>query len=262
VISPEEAADLLKGEENSYVRLALQGADGQLRELRVLRERVDVPCVEDVRLLDRESGTAYFRLTSFQKTTSRDVDAALWQLHRQGMRVLVMDLRGNPGGLLTAAVEVADKFLNNGIIVSTRGRSDREDFDYRAHPQGTWRVPLVVLIDHDTASASEIFAGAIRDHSRGTIVGEQSYGKGSVQGIFPLNSVRSGIRLTTSKFYSPNGQPISDRGVLPHRHVQTLAKVSADDPGLDVIPPLGEDPVITAALETARQIVLAARPTP
>ena len=119
----------------------------------------------------------------------------LWQLHRQGMRSLIVDVRGNPGGLLTAAVEVADKFLTDGTIVSTRGRSSREDFDYRAHRSGTWRVPLVVLIDRDTASASEIFAGAVRDNGRGTIVGERSYGKGSVQGIFPLTASRAGVRL-------------------------------------------------------------------
>ena len=170
-------------------------------------------------MVDPENGVAYIKLTSFQKTTSRDVDAALWSLHRQGMRSLIIDVRGNPGGLLNASVEVADKFLPSGVIVSTRGRSTREDFDYQAHNVGTWRVPLVVLIDGDSASASEIFAGAIRDHGRGTVVGERSYGKGSVQGIFPLNRYKSGIRLTTSKFYSPSGQPISDRGVTPNVEV-------------------------------------------
>lgn len=126
----------------------------------------------------------YFRLNCFQKTTSRDIDAALWKLHRDGMKSLVMDLRGNPGGLLTAAVEVVDKLVEDGVIVTTRGRSSLEDYSYTAHKAGTWRVPLVVLIDGDSASASEIFAGAIRDHRRGTIVGQRSYGKGSVQGIF------------------------------------------------------------------------------
>ena len=102
------------------------------------------------------AGIAYLKLTSFQKTTSRDVDTALWKLHRQNMRSLIIDVRGNPGGLLTESVEVADKFVIDGTIVSTRGRSPREDFDYKAHRVGTWRVPLVVLIDSNSASASEI----------------------------------------------------------------------------------------------------------
>src|SRR5690606_3632590 len=123
---------------------------------RMTRRRVEVPSIDGARMVDSELGVGYLRLTSFQKTTSRDLDSALWDLHRQGMRSLIMDLRGNPGGLLSASVEVADKFIANGAIVSTRGRSAGEDFDYRAHTSGTWRVPLVVLIDHDSASASEI----------------------------------------------------------------------------------------------------------
>jgi carboxyl-terminal processing protease len=219
-VSTDAAADMLKGPELSYVDIVLQAPTGAERPLHVQRRRVDVPSVQDVKIADPENGVAYMKLTSFQKTTSRDVDAALWSLHRQGMRSLIIDLRGNPGGLLNASVEVADKFLPSGVIVSTRGRSTREDFDYQAHNVGTWRVPLVVLIDGDSASASEIFAGAIHDHGRGTVVGQRSYGKGSVQGIFPLSRYKSGIRLTTSKFYSPSGQPISDRGVTPNIEIR------------------------------------------
>ncbi len=119
------------------------------------------------------------------------------------MKSLVIDLRGNPGGLLVSAVEVVDRFVDHGVIVSTRGRSAQEDFTYSAHEQGKWRMPLVVMIDQDSASAAEIFAGAIRDHHRGTIVGVRSFGKGSVQGIFPLEDSNAGVRLTTAKFYSP-----------------------------------------------------------
>ena len=175
-------------------------------------------------MIDPDTGVAYLKLTCFQKTTSRDLDAALWKLHRAGMRSLILDLRGNPGGLLTTSVDVVDKFIERGTIVSTRGRGKDEDYSYSAHSAGTWKVPLVVLIDGDSASASEIFAGAIRDHHRGVLVGTRSYGKGSVQGIFPLNSANAGIRLTTAKFYSPTGRAYSDVGVNPDVEVRETAR--------------------------------------
>jgi carboxyl-terminal processing protease len=167
------------------------------------------------------------------------------------MRFLIIDVRGNPGGLLTSAVEIADKFVHQGTIVSTRGRSPQEDFDYKAHSVGTWRVPLVVLIDGDSASASEIFAGAIHDHRRGTIVGTRSYGKGSVQGIFPLVSSKAGVRLTTAKFYSPSGQAISNRGVTPDVVVRTTAKPVVAENGEITSSPV-TDAVLDAGLELAR----------
>ena len=145
------------------------------------------------------------------------------------MRSLIIDLRGNPGGLLTASVEVADKFIADGGIVSTRGRSEQENFSYRAHRPGTWRVPLVVLIDENSASASEIFAGAIKDSGRGKIVGKRSYGKGSVQGIFPLGKNGAGARLTTARFFSPLGHPISNVGITPDIDARRATKMAAGD---------------------------------
>ena len=140
----------------------------------------------------------------------------------------------------------------SGTLVSTRGRSAREDFDYRAHQVGTWRVPLVVLVDRDTASASEIFAGAVRDHSRGEIVGERSYGKGSVQGIFPLPNSKSGVRLTTAKFFAPSGQPISKRGVSPTVAVQTAAKPTGT--GQLVLDQPQSDAVLAAGIKAAKRL--------
>ncbi len=246
-ISTDKAADLLKGEAGTIVQVVMQDPEGNARRVNVRRERVEVPSVEDVRMLDPEAGIGYLKLTSFQKTTSRDVDAALWNLHRQGLKSLIVDVRGNPGGLLTQSVEIADKFVTEGTIVSTRGRSPREDFDYKAHRTGTWRVSLVVLIDKDSASASEIFAGAIHDHRRGTIVGHRSYGKGSVQGIFPLRTGKAGVRLTTAKFYSPNGNPISNHGVHPDIAVRDDETVAGEDSE--------SDPVLSAGIEAARQSV-------
>jgi len=258
-ISTEKAADLLKGMQGTYANVSIGTPGVAPRTIRIRRERVDVPCVEDVGIIDQRNGIGYFRLTSFQKTTSRDVDEALWKLHRLGMKSLIIDVRGNPGGLLTASVEVADKFVSDGTLVSTNGRSERENYNYKAHRVGTWGVPLIVLIDRDTASASEIFAGAIFDHGRGTVLGERSYGKGSVQGIFPLSISPSGVRLTTAKFYSPSGRPISERGVTPHRTVHMVAKPDAEDLAQTGLPTEQSDAVVAAACETARQLTIAKR---
>jgi carboxyl-terminal processing protease len=221
-LSTDEAASLLTGEEGSLVRVTVNTPNQTPRELSVRRESVDVPSLEDVKILDPATGVAYVRIPAFQKTTAADLENALWDLHKQGMRSLIIDLQGNPGGLLTASVEVADKFIADGGIVSTRGRSEPENFSYRAHRPGTWRVPLVVLIDGDSASASEIFAGAIKDAGRGKIVGVRSYGKGSVQGIFPLGKNGAGARLTTAKFFSPLDHPISNVGITPDVDVRNM----------------------------------------
>lgn len=251
-LSTDEAAALLTGEEGTYVRVsAVTGGDAP-RTLTVRREHVEVPSLEDVKLVSPEYGIAYVKIPAFQKSTARDLEAALWDLHRQGMRSLVLDLRGNPGGLLTAAVEVADKFLMQGGIVSTRGRSPQEDFNYQAHYGGTWRVPLVVLIDRDSASASEIFAGAIRDNGRGEVIGERSFGKGSVQGIFPLGYAGAGVRLTTALFYSPSGQKISRQGVTPTQQVAVAARpLAASGPEVAAAP--AYDAILEAGVEAAKR---------
>ena len=252
-LSTDEAANLLHGEADSIVELSVLTPGQAVRQVSVRRERVDVPSIDEAKILDSDYGIGYLKLTCFQKTTVRDLDAALWQLHRAGMRGLVIDLRGNPGGLLITAVEVADKFVDRGIIVSTRGRSLEEDFTYSAHAAGTWQIPLVVLIDQESASAAEIFAGAIRDFHRGTIVGRRSYGKGSVQGIFPLKSSAAGVRLTTAKFYSPNGHPYSRVGVEPDILVHGVAKPIDTRTGSQP-PAATQDPMLAAALQAAQQL--------
>ena len=244
-----EAASLLQGPEGSVVTLAILRAPAPARAVTVRREHVEVPSVEDVRILDPIAGVAGLRISSFQKTTATDLEAALRRLEAAGMRSLIVDLRGNPGGLLSAGVDAADLFLDRGLVVATRGRCPDEDFNYLANPAGTWRMPLVVVIDGDSASASEIFAGAIRDHRRGTIVGTRSYGKGSVQGIFPLDIGGMGMRLTTAKFFSPQGRSFSNVGVEPDVLVHTAFKPAA---GLAV--ELANYPFLTTAIETARTL--------
>ena len=256
-LSTDEAASMLTGSEGSWVQVTAYSPGAQPRVLNIRREHVEVPSLEGVKIVDSDFGIAYVRIPAFQKTTSRDLETALWDLHRQGMRSLILDLRGNPGGLLTSSVEVADKFLTQGNIVSTRGRSAQEDFNYQAHYGGTWQVPLVVLIDGDSASASEIFAGAIKDNNRGTVVGTTSYGKGSVQGIFPLGYAGAGIRLTTAKFFSPNGTPISHRGVAPHNVVRTRMTAKPVTAGPNKLASGKQDAILEAGIRAARSHVAA-----
>lgn len=220
-VGAERAADLLRGPEHSKVRLLMEREGRGQFELFVDRRRVEVASVENAHIINDENGAGYLKINSFQKTTVNELDAALFELERQHMRSLIIDLRGNPGGWLDAAVAVADRFIGEGIIVSTRGKNGIENQNYTAVRGGTWQMPLVVLIDGDSASASEIFAGAIRDHQRGLLVGTTSYGKGSVQGLFHTKAFPGGVRLTVSKFYSPSGTAISDRGVAPHVPVES-----------------------------------------
>lgn len=252
-LNADVAADLLQGPEGSVVEVAALTPGQEPRALRIQRSYVEVPSVDEVKIIDSQYGVGYLKLTCFQKTTTRDLDAALWKLHEEGMRSLMIDLRGNPGGLLTTSVEVADKFLDHGTIVSTRGRNKREDYTYTAEEPDTWGVPLVVLIDGDSASASEIFAGAIRDYRRGTIVGARSYGKGSVQGLFPLGIGNAGIRLTTAKFFSPLGKPYSGIGVEPDVKVQTVAKPIVEANSDAAMLRLSQDETLEAGLAVARQ---------
>ena len=227
----DRVADLMRGPEGSTVAVTVDRGQG-LQTLKLERRRVEIPSVDQVGIVDAEAGIGYIQLTNFQKTTARDFDAALWKLSRDGMRSLIVDVRGNPGGLLPASVDVADRFINSGVIVSTKGRNPMEDFTHRAKAANTWRVPLIVLVDENSASASEIFAAAIRDHQRGTIIGCRSYGKGSVQGIFPLNISGGGVRLTTAKFYSPTGKAINKIGVDADVELHDAAKPS--DGALDL----------------------------
>jgi carboxyl-terminal processing protease len=255
-LSTDQAAELLQGAEGSSVQLSVATADEQPRNLVVRRQHVDVPSVDQVKILDPDFGIAYFKLSCFEKTTAREVDTALWQLHRDGMRSLVIDLRGNPGGLLTSAVEVADKFIEQGSIVSTRGRSPGEDFNYTARGTGTWRMPMVVLIDGDSASAAEILAGALKDYHRAQVVGVKSYGKGSVQGIFPLSVGASGVRITTAKFYSPTGKAYSHIGVDPDLTVRVAGKPATDGRlALPTSTDNADDAILSAGLQTARRQV-------
>lgn len=215
-LTTEEAASLLQGAPNSRVRLTIADSNsGEERSAVLTRRAVKVRSIPVVKMIDRANRIGYIRMTGFQKNTADELDAALKKLRSEGMQALVWDVRGNPGGLLTAAVEVLDRFMANGVLVSTRGRVADQNTVYSAREDlSDWTGPLVLLVDGDSASASEIVAGAVHDHHRGTIVGRKTYGKWSVQSILQGHA-ESGFRLTTAKFYSPNGNTYGKVGIQP-----------------------------------------------
>ena len=214
-MSTEEAASLLQGQAGSRLQLTLADpSTSQERGATLIRRAVKVKSIPVARIIDRANGIGYIKMTGFQKNTTEELDAALLKLNQEGMRALIWDVRGNPGGLLTAAVEVLDRFIDDGVLVSTQGRTPDQNSTYSAQAPGTWRMPMILLTDGDSASASEIVAGAIHDHKRGTIVGRKTYGKWSVQSILPGHA-ETGFRLTTAKFYSPSGRTYGKVGIKP-----------------------------------------------
>lgn len=209
------AASLIAGPAGSSVRLDVRRSGRLLMPVMLTRQRVTLHSVSEARLLPGEAKIGYVKLDTFTKSSTTEVEQALWNLHRQGMQTLVFDLRGNPGGLLTTAIELSNKFLPRGTIVSTRGRTREDNSLERATYSKTWKLPLVVLVDENSASASEIFAAAIQENRRGLVVGRKSYGKGTVQTHFPLQTVSGNLRLTTARFYSPKGRKMAGSGVTP-----------------------------------------------
>ncbi len=232
-LSLDEAAGRLQGAEGTTIELTVLHASGKAEIYRIVRRHVEVDSVAQAKIIDPANGIAYIQLTGFQKNSTEELENAISQLKREGMKSLVLDLRGNPGGLLNVAVEIAERFIDKGVIVSTRGRAPGQTQVYRAQAKAYWTMPVTVLIDRDSASASEILAGALKDHNRATILGQRSYGKGSVQSIFSLRSAPAGLKLTTAKFYSPKNRPYSEQGVEPDIQVRLDAKPAAGDDGIN-----------------------------
>ncbi|MCA9058932.1 MAG: S41 family peptidase, partial [Planctomycetaceae bacterium] len=208
------SVDLMKGTEGSRMTLRISRSGRGERDFSLVRRTVRVWTVDGAKLLNG-TDVGYLSLDRFAQNSTAEMDQALMELYQKGMKSLVLDLRGNPGGLLTTCVEISDRFVPCGTIVSTKGRLSSDNMVETATFARTWSVPLVVLVDGDSASASEIFAAAVQENQRGVVVGTKSYGKGTVQTHFPLSSVSGNLRLTTARFYSPNGRPMAGEGVTP-----------------------------------------------
>jgi carboxyl-terminal processing protease len=243
-LSSEGAAELLKGEVGSTVELeVMHPGETMPRTVKLTRQAITLPSVVVAQMLEPGSGIGYLQLAGFQKTTLQEMDEAIARLKMEGMKVLILDLRGNPGGLFNVAVQVAERFLAEGIIVSTQSQVPAFNKVHEAHNMMAHTLPLVVLVDGDTASAAEIVAGALKENQRGTLVGQPTYGKGTSQRVLRLESAPAGVRITLARFFSPTGQAYSGRGVTPHILVE---RTSMD---------MSMDFQLRRALEVASQLV-------
>jgi len=225
-----EAVQKMRGPKGTDVKLTiLREGERKPLELTLTRDTIVIQSVRS-RLLDK--GYGYVRISSFQTGTIRDLQKTLAKLEREEspLQGLVLDLRNNPGGLLDQAVEVSDEFLDKGLIVYTDGRLDGQKmrFEAQTNRNSPHDYPMVVLVNTGSASASEIVAGALQDHKRAVILGEPTFGKGSVQTVIPLND-GSAIRLTTSLYYTPKGRSIQAKGIEPDILLKREAPGENDD---------------------------------
>ena len=216
-----DAIKQLRGAKGSKVTLSIY-RDGwqELKEFTIVR---DIISLHSVKGLFLEPGFAYVRITNFQGKTTKDVKKLLAELEEEKqIKGLILDLRNNPGGLLDQAISISDIFLNEGLVVYTKGRIQEQNMTFQAHSNnGKNLYPLVILVNEGSASASEIVAGAIQDHKRGVIVGTKTFGKGSVQTILPMPG-GSGLRLTTARYFTPNGRSIQATGIIPDVEVPLI----------------------------------------
>ena len=209
-----EAVELMRGPVGTDIKITVRRRGNKKALIfKITREIIEIKSVK-AKIIDDEVG--YIRLSSFNENSSNQIKKNIKNFKKEKkIKKFILDLRNNPGGLLTQAIEVSDFFLEHGEIVSTKGRKERENRKYFAKKGDLINgKTLVVLINYGSASASEIVAGALQDHKRAILVGESSYGKGSVQSIIPLKN-KGAIRLTISKYYLPSGKSISEVGVTP-----------------------------------------------
>ena len=250
-----ETIDRMRGNVGSHVRLAV-GRAGEPEPLKFDLQRSEVH-VHTVRAEPMRGGYGYVRITQFSDSTPTDLDTALEGLTSGGthpLRGLVLDLRGNPGGVLESAVGVADEFLESGVIVRAEGRTPDARFEMDATKgDAISGAPLVVLVDGGSASGSEIVAGALRDHGRATLMGERTFGKGSVQTVIPLRDGQA-LKLTTSKYFTPSGASIHERGIQPDVVLANLPKAPETPPAT-----MAKDAAVQAAMQYLRDRSLGAQ---
>ena len=247
----DKVVGLLRGPRGTQVRVTVV-RDGAEQAITVTREAFNVPSVRRVARLGASGEVGYVQIVSFQRTTGVELSRALDELEKQGAtKGLVIDLRDNPGGLLTAAVDVCNLLLEKGAVVSTKGRGFGQSQVYRV---SHWRFerhdqPLVVLVDGMSASSSEIVAAALKDHRRATLVGSRTYGKGIVQSVMPVELGQSAVYLTSARFYSPSGVCFQSLGIEPDVAVKGETRPASRDDRAN--------PATDAALRRALEVLAA-----
>ncbi|WP_282011285.1 S41 family peptidase [Nitrospina watsonii] len=209
-----DAVNLLRGERGSDVNITIFRKG--MEKPKVVTLTRDIIKVQSVKKRVYQENIGYIKIRNFTKTTSQDLDRFLNDFEEKRVQKLILDLRGNPGGLLNQAVAVADRFLDKeNLIVYTQGRSDEQNMRFTTHENRKhFRYPMIILVNGGSASASEIVAGALQDMGRAVILGTQTFGKGSVQTIIPLSD-GSALRLTTARYYTPSGRVIQENGITP-----------------------------------------------
>lgn len=214
-MSLNEAVQIMRGKPGTDILLTIiREGENQPLEIKITRDVITVKSIK-TRPLDADYG--YVRISQFQINTGKDIVDAIEKLAKEqkSLKGIVLDLRNNPGGILQSAVEVADAFLTDGLIVYTKGRLPNSDLKFSATPEQILKdTPIVVLVNGGSASASEIVAGALQDHKRAIIMGTSTFGKGSVQTVLPITNDR-GLKLTTALYYTPNGRSIQAEGIKP-----------------------------------------------
>ncbi len=217
-----QAVKKMRGPKGSKITISVKREEvADLLKFTIIRDTIRI---KSVRSRTLEEGYVYVRIAQFQERTDRDLQKVIEKLESEkgGIKGLVLDLRNNPGGLLVQAVRVTDVFLDSGLIVYTEGRLESQKQKYFARKDGSWtEFPVVVLVNGGSASASEIVAGALQDHKRAVILGTKSFGKGSVQTILPLDD-HSALRLTTARYFTPEGRSIQATGIIPDIIIENL----------------------------------------
>ncbi|KUJ97615.1 MAG: Carboxyl-terminal protease, partial [Thermodesulfobacterium sp. 37_54] len=227
-----EAVKLLRGPKGTKVKITILRNDKDIKEITLVR---DVIPIKSVKVKVLEPGYAYVRITKFQEKTHQELIDVLEELEKKELKGIVLDLRYNPGGLLSSAIDVADEFLEKGVIVSIKGKSKDSGMVFEAKPNPSNRkhhYPIVILINHGTASASEIVTGALKDHKRALVLGQKSFGKGRVQTVIPLDDGYA-VKLTTAFYYTPSGVCIDKIGISPNIEIPAMVEATTKEKSKD-----------------------------
>lgn len=221
----DKVVSMIKGKENTKVKLTIyRQSEKKYIDVEITRAKVEVPSIE-AKMLNKKKGIAYIQIVEFQENTYKQFASAIEKLKKQGMKSVIFDVRNNPGGRYDIVCQILDDLLPEGTLVSTKdkyGKEEKQTSDAKA-----LNMPMVVIQNENSASASEIFAGAIQDFKAGTIIGTRSFGKGIVQQMWPLND-GSAIKLTVEKYYTPSGKNIHGKGITPNVEVKASIKGNKD----------------------------------